>query len=343
MIVRMKEIWLFTLASSVDDTVYKLGELGVVDIQEIHPPSGEFIERRIEEVADIEKAVASIEIHCSKRENHTLDHQQVVLKDPKLLVSRILKACDLRIQCQEKLDVLLEQSSWYERWGKEINVQDLSFLKEHKIFVHLYQPTRKEVDSLDTGECIITFEEKNDRVPLAFITNDPSAKLDFNEEQTPDLLIQVIQQRIKRKKRQLKEIDDFLVEMTTKIDSLKDYLNVLKDQLEAHRVVSSMGDIEGTFKYLKGFMPKKSLDQLTAYADKNAWGYRILEPENPEEVPVYIKNPRWISIINPVLKFIDIVPGYKEMDVSIFFLIAFAVFVPKKEQPTEKPSHSLHL
>ncbi len=32
MIVRMKEILLFTLASAVNETIYKLGELGVVDI-----------------------------------------------------------------------------------------------------------------------------------------------------------------------------------------------------------------------------------------------------------------------------------------------------------------------
>jgi V/A-type H+-transporting ATPase subunit I len=50
------------------------------------------------------------------------------------------------------------------------------------------------------------------------------------------------------------------------------------------------------------------------------------EPRNLDNVPVYIKNPKWIEIINPIMKFMDILPGYKEVDVSIYFLVAFALF-----------------
>jgi V/A-type H+-transporting ATPase subunit I len=84
--------------------------------------------------------------------------------------------------------------------------------------------------------------------------------------------------------------------------------------------------IQGKVKYLKGYLPKYSVSDFIAEAKKNDWGYAISEPQNIEEVPVYIKNPKWISIINPMMKFIDIVPGYKEVDVSIYFLIAFALF-----------------
>ena len=67
-------------------------------------------------------------------------------------------------------------------------------------------------------------------------------------------------------------------------------------------------------------------DDFITAAEEYSWGYQITEPERHDEVPVYIKNPRWVEIINPVMKFIDIVPGYKEVDVSIYFLIAFALF-----------------
>jgi len=87
-----------------------------------------------------------------------------------------------------------------------------------------------------------------------------------------------------------------------------------------------MGDIGDKLKYLRGFIPRSAVADFVSAARAGGWGYQISEPGNPEEVPVYIKNPRWISIINPVMKFIDIVPGYREVDVSIYFLIAFALF-----------------
>ena len=45
MIVRMKEILLFTSASDVEDTVQKLGEIGVVDIKEVVTPSNDDVLR----------------------------------------------------------------------------------------------------------------------------------------------------------------------------------------------------------------------------------------------------------------------------------------------------------
>ncbi|MBK7409937.1 MAG: hypothetical protein IPJ40_18955 [Saprospirales bacterium] len=100
----------------------------------------------------------------------------------------------------------------------------------------------------------------------------------------------------------------------------------MKDRLGFRRVLEGMGDIEGKLKYLRGFIPRDAVDSFMSVAWQHNWGYQITEPENPEEVPVYIRNPKWVDIITPVMKFIDIVPGYKEVDVSIYFLVAFALF-----------------
>jgi V/A-type H+-transporting ATPase subunit I len=43
-------------------------------------------------------------------------------------------------------------------------------------------------------------------------------------------------------------------------------------------------------------------------------------------VPTLISNPRWISIINPVFKFIEVIPGYRELDISLPFLVFFSIF-----------------
>ena len=57
MIVRMKEILIFTLASAVNETVYRLGELGVVDIAEVKKPQGESLEWRTKLVESTEAAI----------------------------------------------------------------------------------------------------------------------------------------------------------------------------------------------------------------------------------------------------------------------------------------------
>ena len=122
------------------------------------------------------------------------------------------------------------------------------------------------------------------------------------------------------------EVDHYLEDQSGRIDWLKEYELLLRDQLGVQQALEGMGDIDGKIKYLKGYLPEDTVETFIQQARQYDWGYAITAPEKPEEVPVYIKNPKWISIINPVMKFIDIVPGYKEIDVSIYFLVAFALF-----------------
>jgi V/A-type H+-transporting ATPase subunit I len=124
----------------------------------------------------------------------------------------------------------------------------------------------------------------------------------------------------------LEELKLFLEDQTENIALLYDYVDWLEDRMGIQTTLKGMGSVEESVKYLRGYIPRESIDSFKSCAEKNHWGYQISEPQNFDEVPVYVKNPKWISIINPVLKFIDIVPGYKEVDVSIYFLIAFALF-----------------
>lgn len=78
MIVRMKEILLFTLSSSVEETVQELGELGVVEIREINPPTGEQIERNKEKVMRVETAISILENH-TKRDSDNKKRKKIIL------------------------------------------------------------------------------------------------------------------------------------------------------------------------------------------------------------------------------------------------------------------------
>ena len=150
--------------------------------------------------------------------------------------------------------------------------------------------------------------------------------MNAKEIPVPDLTLINVKQNINRKERQLAEVERFLKDHGRNINLIQEYLQYWENQRDILRVSEGMGDIEGKLKYLSGFLPEDQIDRFKNVADKECWGYHLSDPETPEEVPVYLRNPPWISIINPVLKFIDIVPGYKEVDVSIYFLVAFALF-----------------
>ncbi|MDO5986712.1 hypothetical protein Q4Q39_04755 [Flavivirga amylovorans] len=319
----MKEILLFTTSSSVDETVHKLGGLGVVDIKEIHQPKGELIERCVKEINRTESAIDMLKNYKSDEDATKLQYR---IKDPKRTVSRVLKTVHIKQKCKSKLDDLNKQLAWYQTWGEDIKIEDFKYLQEKGLYIHLYLVDKPFLKSLTKSHCIEVFAEQNGNIPIAFFTRDASEKLNLKAVSLPELSLKSIKQQIKRKERQLVEIELFLEDQTNSTMSLDDYLIVLKDRLGVEETLKGMGDVEGKVKYLKGYIPQHTIELFKSAAQQYNWGYNISDPDNPEDVPVYIKNPKWISIINPVMKFIDIVPGYKEVDVSIYFLVAFALF-----------------
>jgi V/A-type H+-transporting ATPase subunit I len=325
MIVRMKEIWLFVLTSSVDQAVQELGELGVVDIKEVTVPQGSHLELVSEKVERAESAIAILENYAPPS-RLPKDRKKYSADDPTRVTNRILFSGEFRKRCQSALTYLNRQVEWFEIWGADVELQDFDYLRSKGIYVRLYVVDKNEVNNLPSDLHIVTFPERDGKVPVALFARSEMETLPYHEEPLPVVSLAEAQRQIARKKRQLEEVDLYLADHAENISFLQDYHAYWLDRLKTRKALEGMGDIEGSVKYLKGFIPHTAVEMLKAKAEQQSWGYQISEPEQPEEVPVYIKNPKWIEIINPVLKFIDIVPGYKEVDVSIYFLFAFALF-----------------
>jgi V/A-type H+-transporting ATPase subunit I len=325
MIVRMKEVWLFTLSSSVDDTVQELGKLGVLEIREVNAPEGEAIERNEQKARRVRKAMSILEKHTSKNEERDT-RIKYSAADPTRVTNRTLVAVKFRKECSNKLNYLEQQRKWYEIWGKNTKPKDIGYLAQKGIHIRLYLVEKKYLNSIPEDKCVVRFPEQDGKIPLALVSRDASEKLAFKEEPLPHLPLATIQQQIARKTRQLEAVDFYLTDQSESIALLQEHHDYLQDLVNTRKVLEGMGNIEGHIKFLRGFIPHDAVEAFKHKAKQEKWGYQISEPEEPDEVPVYIKNPKWISIINPVLRFIDIVPGYKEVDVSIYFLIAFALF-----------------
>jgi V/A-type H+-transporting ATPase subunit I len=321
----MKEILLFSSARSVDETIMRIGELGVVDVKEIKRPDNESISKRKIDVEHAKKAISMLTDYALK-ENKVVHRNKYVAQDPHQLIDRVLQTEQIRKNCRERLQVLKQQIEWYLTWGEKVDINEISYLRERGIYLRLYLLEKSVASSINHKHLVVKLSERNNLVPVVLIARNESERLSQKEEELPTLPYDDVVLRFRRKERQLIEVDRFMIDHAENVSWLEDYALFLKDQLEQEIVWEGMGDIEGRVKYLKGYIPNNAVEDFTAAAESHHWGYQIAEPKRLEEVPVYIKNPKWIDIINPVMKFIDIVPGYEEVDVSIYFLLAFALF-----------------
>lgn len=325
MIVKMKEILLFISASTTDDAIYQLGEIGFVDIKNINPPGNESIDWCKGKLAESEKAISILE-NYQKEDKSTENRKKFNVNDPEKIINTVLRSVDYRQKCETLMRDYQDQRDWYATWGENVNIKDFSYLRTKGIYIKLYKIEKSMLKTLPDDLTIIPFKAKDGMIPIALFTRNESDSLPFKEEKLPTLTKKEAGKLFRRKKRQLSKVDHYLTDVAPNIGLLDAYREDMSEKLSFRNALSGMGSIEERINYLKGFIPETAMEDFKNTAHQNNWGYKISEPTDPSEVPVYIKNPKWISIINPVLKFVGVVPGYKEVDVSIYFLIAFALF-----------------
>lgn len=325
MIVRMKEIVVFTSSMKIDNTISELGELGVVDIQKVKNSKSESITKNKNLISDTETVIHFLSTFDSKK-SLQLNNNNVQINNPSFLVKRILKAKELQISCSQKIASLKNQLKFYEIWGENFQLDDVKLLKERGVYLQLYLTKKEDLKNVILDENMHVFPEIEQKLPIAYFTKNFNKTLDFEKVSFPLNSFQNIHKKLARKIRQQEKIAAFLIEKSQYQEFLKEYLFDLQNSLSISSATESMQTIAEKCEYLQGYLPKDEVKNFIPFAQKNNWGYAISEPENLENVPVYIKNPKWIEIINPIMKFIDIIPGYKEVDVSIYFLVAFALF-----------------
>ena len=91
--------------------------------------------------------------------------------------------------------------------------------------------------------------------------------------------------------------------------------------------VSRTADGEEGLVWLSGYIPETDAERFTQAAKENGWAYAIGDPEEDDEhIPTKVKYNKLTALMEPVFDILGTVPGYKEYDISFWFLCFFTLF-----------------
>jgi len=320
MIVRMKKVTMLVTESQKRDALLDLRELGVVHIRAVEPPVSPAIDRSLNIIEDCEKAVNIAERceECASLEKVSLGIEEVAHE-----VKNIICADSSREALLRELDQIKKDMDFYTPWGS-FDPAQVDELKTSGVKIKLYKISRSAFKKLESNTKINLISSDAQNVYIALISDEEEA-LDLEPVKLPQQSFEDLYKKKETVERQIEEQAGIVRNASRGKDSIIEFQELLTEKNKFLNVLHGMKR-EEEFAYLQGFCPVSKLTDLTALAKVREIGYLIEEPTIDDDVPTLIENPKWIKIIAPVFKFMDTVPGYKEHDISVWFLMFFSLF-----------------
>lgn len=321
MIVPMKKVSIIVQSKDAAPVIERLRSLRVLHVEHQKVPSGRDVSTLREDIAFVDRAIniLSVEEFSKAQARDTAGE----LVDWRFSARHIIGSWKRLDQVEEYGRVLKEAISTWERWG-DFDPKTLKELAGKNIYVRLYQIPVKEMKKLPPGAIVERFFTSKGMVHCA-VVSDQAIEMPYKELVPPRSSLGEMRARLEESKQVAGWIKEDMRRHVSYLGAFSRLKKSFEKELEFHEALNGMG-ASGTIVYLVGFIPYDSTEPLLELSRKERWGIVISDPSEEDRIPTLIRNPRWVSIIEPVFKALEIIPGYKELDISFWFLVFFSVF-----------------
>ena len=315
----MKKIYVVVQKKDIVPALESLRGLGSIHVEHQEPLTGFQLEERRGEVEILENAIAVL--HAVKVKGEI---GQIEAADWTETVNTVLGLSAQAERYKEsvaKRQVLINR---WEPWG-HFDLQAVREMAERGIYIQLCAVPRDQRKAAPRGVALETVYSSGGMDRCVAISREP-VDLPFEKIALPE--------------KSLKEMTDLQREEQSKIGRAEEnieaqlcYLNSLQKILVERRNVLSFEEVERGMRedevlaVLKGYCPADACKATAKKAKEERWGILFEDPSEGDQVPTLLKNPAWIEMIKPIFGMINIVPGYKEFDISFLFLMFFSIFV----------------
>ena len=330
MIVSMKKVSIVVLSRERKEALRHLKKVGVMHLESLEG-SGETLSGYKEEASRAFSAAAILE---------EIKNPKKVTKVSNLSDSELSKKCAMVIELSERKKKLLEEiasdSAELERlsaWG-EVDPDDFSYLDGKNISLRMFEIPEAKYDKL-SDELKTVLVNRFRKIARFLLIDAPSERPSSLPPEAfavplPGVSTKKIKEKIESSRREISSIEKTLSGETVYRPQIESLIKKLEKDIQFENVYSGMGkengDKDTDLAWLTGFVPVDSIAAFKASCAENSWAYAVSDPSEDDDVPTKLKNNPLVSLIYPLTDFLGTVPGYREYDISGWFLLFFTVF-----------------
>ncbi len=325
MIEKMKSVTVVAPIKRRKELLLALREAGVLHVSGLVQRS-KATEEIDKDILSLTKVVSVVKEAADKKK----EYKQVSLKgdDFKAKHEELVSSIEKKDELLESVRKLNMEIQGIEPWG-DFNPDEVLSLRGEGVELHFYTMGKKEVETLLSNENVnfIRLKDVNKMSAVAVIGSPlERGTIAATELELPEISLAQMRVKVEKALSEVSLIEKKLEEANAYLSSYADRIKQLEEDEMFLKVDATAWDEDETITLLQGYVPVDKTDIFKAAAKENGWAYLIDDPTEDENPPTLLKYKGLIRIIAPIYKVLGTVPGYREYDISLYFLLYFAVF-----------------
>lgn len=332
MIVPMKKVSLVILNKDKETALKVLRKSGLVHLEKIEG-TGEKLAEIKNKVSKLEAAAGLLESFKAAKKG--LNQVSCSNEEAFLKAERTIEIQEMKKTLFERIANDTSEKGRLEAWGT-VNPEEIKFLADKGIYFSLYEIPADKYKLI--GEDIQTVLVNKTKGSVKFLllsdnkecTRPETMPPEAYEVVLPEDSTDVIAQRIVESESEIKKLDKEFEGYAFYYNAIKKYNSLLQKDIEFESVFSGMEndgeESASSLSWLTGYVPADEMESLKKIAQDQNWALAYDDPCDDDDVPTKLKNNKFVSLIYPLTDFLGTIPGYKEYDISGWFLFFFTIF-----------------
>ena len=323
MIVEMKKVTILTAEKRKKEVISSLRSFGLVHVDSVINKTSETILLESDN-QKYSKILSFLDGYVNKKDSTkqlSLDYDKLIE-----LSNNIEALMREESSLNEKNRALKSEIERVKEFGN-FDPKAIEELKKEGIDLSFYFVGKKEKAILreDKSVNFIQIKTSSANDCICLINSNMPHNISSLPIKFPSTSLLEMEDELLINQKRLEEIESIYKESVCYIDEFKKLIKKNEEEIFYKRVTASCKDCD-SISYISGYIPSSEEDNFKRYAKTNNLGYIIDDPKDDENPPTLLKHKGFVKFVQPLYDALGLVPGYREKDISLYFLLFMALF-----------------
>ena len=320
MIEKMKMVHIVTSAAHKDEMLQGLREIGVMHLAEKQSADREVAER----YQNMSQAAMALRDYADPKSKESAP----VLSDDEFnkMYAGVRDALEQKTAYGQEISAAKSEIDRISSWG-DFSPAELAALKDEGYDFHFYRMSDKDFAAAAADENVTLLRLASiDKQSTAAVLGTLPPEYSGTEFVLPEKGMSELQQNISDCEAGIEECNATLKAASVNDASFKDQMLKLQDEMN-FSAANATAQSDDDFVWISGYIPEEDLESFKTMAAERGCAYAVDEvADDDDKIPTKVKYNKVTKLIQPVFDILGILPGYREQDISLWFLLFFTLF-----------------